>query len=53
MSRRPAITALLNGQEMNWRLGSTSVTSMAASARRMYFAQVAPPKPPPMTTTRA
>src|SRR5512141_3165647 len=29
-----------------------SVTWMAGSARRRYFAQVAPANPPPMTTTR-
>src|SRR5216683_2350694 len=41
--RTPARTRLLNGQEMNFRFGSS---------RRTYLAAVAPPQPPPMTTTR-
>src|SRR5258708_12974063 len=41
------------GQEMKDALRSTSVTSMAGSHIRMYLAAVAPPKPAPITTTRA
>ena len=52
MSRRPAITSLLNGQAVKCRLASTSTTSMRGSARRRKRAAVAPPKPPPTTTTR-
>src|SRR3982075_1555608 len=50
--RTPARTRLLNGHEMNSRLGSTRITSTLGSARRTYFAAVAPPQPPPITTTR-
>src|SRR6266850_2327684 len=50
--RTPARTRLLNGQEMNSRLGSIRITSMAGSSRRTYLAAVAPPQPPPITTTR-
>src|SRR5258705_1054857 len=50
--RTPARTRLLNGQEMNSRLGSIRIASMAGSSRRTYLAAVAPPQPPPITTTR-
>src|SRR6266404_6315846 len=52
MLRRPARTRLLNGQETNWRLGSIRMTSTPGSSSRTYFAAVAPPHPPPITTTR-
>src|SRR5262245_37544953 len=45
-------TRLLIGQEMNCFCGSRRITSMDGSARRTYLAAVAPPQPPPMTTTR-
>ena len=45
-------TRLLNGHEMNSRFGSTRITSTLGSSRRTYFAAVAPPQPPPITTTR-
>src|SRR6266852_8581413 len=48
----PLSTRLLNGHEMNWRLGSSRITSMDGSPSRTYFAAVAPPQPPPTTTTR-
>src|SRR5688572_22917698 len=50
--RTPARTRLLNGQEMNSRLGSIRITSIFGSSRRTYLAVVAPPHPPPITTTR-
>src|SRR5258707_15640418 len=49
----PPSTRLEVGQETKDRLRSTSVTSIAGSHMRRYFAAVAPPKPPPITTTRA
>src|SRR5258707_7467374 len=49
----PPSTRFEVGQETKERLRSTSVTSIAGSHRRMYLAAVAPPKPPPITTTRA
>src|SRR5215469_11588530 len=52
MSRRPAITALLNGQAVKVGLGSTRVISNPASAWCIARAQAAPPKPPPRMTTR-
>src|SRR5713101_8221818 len=39
--RTPARTRLLNGQEMNFRLGSIRTTSMFGSSRRTYLAAVA------------
>src|SRR6266700_442181 len=53
MSRRPVITALLNGQAVKIAFGSTSVTANWGSARRSVRAQVAPANPPPTTTMRA
>src|SRR5260370_369232 len=53
MPGRPAITALLNGHAVKVGFGSTSLTSNWGSARRSARAQVAPPKPPPMTTMRS
>src|SRR5580692_5796176 len=53
MPRRPAITSLLNGQAVKTRLGSTSVTCNLEAILRKARAQAAPPKPPPITTTRA
>src|SRR5258707_8451921 len=41
------------GQEMKDALRSTSVTSMVGSRIRIDLAAVAPPKPAPITTTRA
>src|SRR5713101_478147 len=52
MERRPLSTRLLNGHETNSRLGSRSTTSMPGSSDRTYLAAVAPPHPPPITTTR-
>src|SRR2546428_2085498 len=52
MERRPLSTRLLNGHETNSRLGSRSTTSMPGSSDRTYLAAVAPPQPPPITTTR-
>src|SRR5438445_7907498 len=52
MVRTPARTRLLNGQETNCRLGSIRTTSIPGSSSRTYFAAVAPPQPPPITTTR-
>src|SRR5215470_9820253 len=48
----PAMTRLLNGQAMNVRLASTSVTLMRASSPLSARAQLAPANPPPITTTR-
>src|SRR3984893_2320548 len=53
MSRNPAITSLLNGQAIKLRFGSISVTASLGSRRRNVRAQLAPPKPPPITATRA
>src|SRR5262245_17897816 len=50
---KPASTRLEIGQETNPASRSTSTTSIDESHMRMYLAAVAPPKPPPMTTTRA
>src|SRR5262245_60554229 len=52
IERTPLRTRLLNGHETNARLGSISPTSMAGSWARTYFAAVAPPQPPPITTAR-
>src|SRR6266850_1959800 len=49
----PPRTRFEIGHEMKNGLRSTSVTSMPGSHMRMYFAAVAPPKPAPITTTRA
>ena len=46
------MTVLLKGQVTNALLGSIRVTSIPGSKRRKYLAAVAPPKPPPITTTR-
>src|SRR5262245_10129308 len=51
-SRRPPITALLNGHAVNVAFASTSVTAIRGSACRRARAQLAPAKPPPTTTTR-
>src|SRR5688572_16775748 len=37
---------------MNSRLGSIRTTSILGSISRTYLAAVAPPQPPPITTTR-
>src|ERR1700687_1958169 len=47
------MTSLLNGQATKIRFGSISVTSSFASIRLSARAQLAPPKPPPITTMRA
>src|ERR1700737_4820799 len=47
------MTLLLNGQAVKVRFGSTSVTCSLGSIRRSARAQLAPPKPPPITTMRA
>src|SRR6516165_1496360 len=52
MSRRPAITSLLNGHDVKIGFASTSVTSSRASSRLIMRAAVAPAKPPPITTIR-
>lgn len=52
MSLTPASTRLLIGQETNRALRSTRVTSSPGAHFLRYLAAVAPPKPPPMTTTR-
>src|SRR3989338_5825389 len=53
MVRVPPNTVLLIGQEMNTGLGSINTTSILLLLHlRMYFAAVAPPKPPPTITTR-
>src|SRR5258708_9947860 len=49
----PAITSLLKGQATKVRFGSISVTCSLASRFRNARAQLAPPKPPPITTMRA
>jgi hypothetical protein len=48
----PATTLLLRWQATNIGLASTSVTMSRVSMRLRKRAQVAPAKPPPMTTTR-
>src|SRR5438552_7643053 len=52
IARTPLSTRLLNGQETNSLLGSRRMTSIDGSPSRTYFAAVAPPQPPPITTTR-
>src|SRR5215831_10639207 len=52
MSRRPAMTSLLNGQAVKVEDASTSVTLIRGSSRLSARAQVAPAKPPPTTRTR-
>src|SRR6185503_7517287 len=48
----PPRTRFDSGHEMNAASGSMSVTSIAPSLHiRTYFAAVAPPYPPPITTT--
>ena len=47
------MTALLKGQAMNVGFVSTNVTWIFRSSRLSWRAQVAPAKPPPMTTTWA
>src|SRR6202051_973353 len=49
----PAITSLLNGQAVNVRFGSISVTCSFASSLHKPRAQLAPPKRPPIMTIRA
>src|SRR5437667_12773829 len=46
------MTSLLNGQAVNVRFCSISVTVMRGSSFLSARAQVAPAKPPPTTTTR-
>src|SRR6266851_463547 len=53
MSRRPPMTALLNGHAVKIAFGSMRVTSNPGSARRSVRAQAAPANPPPTTTMRA
>ena len=53
MSRKPAITSLLNGHAVKVRLASTSVTCSLGLILRKARAQLAPPNPPPTTTMRA
>ena len=49
----PPSTRLLKGQLTKAALGSTSTTSTLWSENsRTYLAAVAPPKPPPTTSTR-
>src|SRR5215468_11805085 len=48
----PAMTRLLNGQAVKVRLASTSVMLIRASSALRARAQLAPAKPPPITTTR-
>src|SRR5688500_12777097 len=53
MPVKPASTRLEIGQETNAASRSMRTTSILGSHMRMYLAAVAPPKPPPITTTRA
>src|SRR5438270_13230188 len=46
------MTPLLNGQATKLGFASTSVTARFGASRLSVRAQVAPAKPPPMTTTR-
>src|SRR5580700_11219826 len=46
------MTSLLNGQAVKLAFCSTSVTASRGSRRFSARAQVAPAKPPPITTTR-
>src|SRR6266446_3801854 len=52
IDRTPLSTRLLNGHDTNCRFGSSRTASIDGSARRTYLAAVAPPHPPPITTTR-
>src|SRR3989454_4929999 len=52
IERTPLSTRLLNGHDTNSLFGSSRTTSIDGSARRTYLAAVAPPTPPPITTTR-
>src|SRR6267142_5603207 len=52
IERTPLSTRLLNGHDTNSLFGSSRTTSIDGSARRTYLAAVAPPQPPPITTTR-
>src|SRR2546428_6910179 len=52
IERPPLSTRLLNGHDTNSLFGSSRTTSIDGSARRTYLAAVAPPQPPPITTTR-
>src|SRR5438094_6544943 len=52
MERTPLSTRLLNGHDTNPLFGSSRTTSIDGSASRTYLAAVAPPQPPPITTTR-
>src|SRR5258708_193457 len=47
------MTSLLNGQAVKVRLGSIKVTCSLGSSPLSVRAQLAPPKPPPITTTLA
>src|SRR6267142_6529935 len=50
--RTPLSTRFENGHETNCLFGSSRTTSIEGSSRRTYLAAVAPPQPPPITTTR-
>src|SRR5512145_268459 len=50
--RTPLRTRFENGHETNSLFGSSRTTSIDGSASRTYLAAVAPPHPPPITTTR-
>src|SRR5437773_7727012 len=52
IERTPLSTRLLNGHDTNSLFGSSRTTSIDGSASRAYLAAVAPPQPPPITTTR-
>src|SRR6266850_278316 len=52
IERTPLSTRLLNGHDTNSLFGSSKTTSIDGSASRTYLAAVAPPQPPPITTTR-
>src|SRR5439155_17620149 len=52
MLRYPPSTRFEIGQEVKTFSRSTMTTSIEGSHSRMYLAAVAPPSPPPITTTR-
>src|SRR5438552_15395019 len=52
MVRTPLSTRLLKGHDTKDVFGSSRMTSIDGSPSRTYFAAVAPPQPPPITTTR-
>src|SRR5882762_8086566 len=52
IERTPLSTRLLKGHDTNSLFGSSRTTSIEGSASRTYLAAVAPPQPPPITTTR-